>query len=118
MTTLSDSEKFFVKRFQLISGLPMKTCTEVFTAVISVIMLDNLTGEQSSIPYLGSFEFTCEGTEDTDKGTVTKIHSNFIPSPFFSRQIGLIEDKRETDVEKYLYEKIHKNLKSIIEKDK
>ena len=112
--TLPNEEKIFLKTFQLHSGLPLKACYDVFEALVATVITNYKTKDTSHLPFLGEFTFTCEGTTDSPKGAVTRIKTEFTPDSFFARQVGLIEDGKQSDIEKHLLEKIQKNLASTL----
>lgn len=112
---MNDGSKRILKKIQLLSGKSLKD-VEIFSRhLFNLMILDYAENSVTTIPHVGTFKINYEGDDIKKQGAVAKINIDFTPDPDFLKNIGQIVDEQESDVEKELFKKIKKQLKTIIE---
>lgn len=107
-------EKEVIHKIHLLTGKPYEDVKEVFEGILYMVLLAYLEKEPVYIPFFGEIELKYLKDRYTQSGRVAEIDIDFSPNEFLLRVIGQIEDKEESDIEKFLKNKIHSILKSML----
>ena len=99
---MTPEEKEAMRVLQLIFGRPANEITELFESIGISAILSYVKGDTIVIPYIGKIKIIYEGDTVTSKGKEAKLKHEFTPSPFLVRNIGLVKDGAETEIEKML----------------
>ena len=111
---LYKKEKEVVHKVHLLTGKPYEDVKEVFEGILYMVLLSYLEKEPIYFPFFGDMEIKYLKDKYTQNGRVAEIDIDFSPNDFLLRVIGQIEDKEESDLEKFLKGKIHTILKSML----
>ncbi len=108
-------EKEVIHKVHLLTGKSENEIKEVFEGILYMILLSYMEKEPIYIPFLGEIDLKYLKDKYTQEGRIANIDIDFSPHKFLLRTIGQIEDKEESDLEKYLKNKIHSILKNTLE---
>lgn len=107
-------EKEVIHKIHLLTGKPFNDVKDVFEGILYMMLLAYLEKEPVYLPFFGEFELKYLKDRYTQNGRVAEIDIDFSPNKFLLRTIGQIEDKEESDLEKFLKNKIHSILKDML----
>lgn len=107
-------EKEVIHKVHLLTGKSFDDVKDVFEGILYMILLSYLEKEPVYLPFFGEIELKYLKDRFTQSGRVAEIDIDFSPNEFLLRTIGQIEDKEESDLEKFLKNKIHSILKAML----
>ena len=114
MAVLTSGEKTALNSTRLIFGKNLHDTKEFFESIGIQAVLNYAKGEKIVIPFIGEIEISYDGDKMTEKGRVAKLKTNFTPSPFLTRNVGQLQDKKPTDAEKILMNRFQAIFKERI----
>jgi hypothetical protein len=116
---LNDEGKRTIEQLHILSGENFTLSKAFLTHLVSVLVLDYMNGNSTTIPYFGRVTIVNDGDEVTPLGKEAIVRLEFEPDPYLKKTIGQIADgvEIETEVEKLLAGRIQPKLNEIIEKD-
>lgn len=105
---VTDENKDSIDKLHLLSGASKKDVREFFEALVSLIIMDYISGESTNIPFLGDIQVKVL----TDSAIIEKedviidfdIESNLL------RNLQQIQDSTECDIEKTCKNRIKDSL--------
>ena len=109
---LSSKEKDALRNIRLLFGKPANEVHDLFESVGVAAVLSYLKKDCIVIPYIGEIKINYDGDSLTTKGKEAKLNCEFTPSPFLIRNIGQIEDKVDTDIERILVNRFNPVFKT------
>ncbi len=107
-------EKEMIHKIHLLTGKPFDEVKEVFEGFLYMVLLSYLEKEPIYIPFFGDIEMKYLKDRITQSGRIAEIDIDFTPNPFLLRTIGQIEDKEESDLEKFLKNKIYSSIYDLL----
>lgn len=113
----SKSERELIHKIHLLSGKSYEDVREVFEGFISLGILSYIEKEPITLPFFGDLSIKYLRDRVTQNGREAELDFSFEPNKFLTRNIGQIEDKEESDLEKILKDKIHSSLELMMSEE-
>jgi hypothetical protein len=104
------------ERLHLLSQEPIESVKNVLDAVLTLLVLNYAEGEETSIPGIGVIKTKYNGDHMVATGKQAQIMLTVIPDDVLIKNIGQVEDKVESDIEKRYKMKIKSLLTDIVQK--
>jgi hypothetical protein len=111
----SKQEKDALHRIHLLSGKSYEDVREVYEGFLYSIVLSCLEKEPIYLPFFGEMEIRYIRDSITDDGREAELDITFSPNKFLKRIVGQIEDREESDLERFLKDKIRENLDDLLD---
>ncbi len=108
-------EKKEVQRFHLHSHKSFDDSKVFYEVLATLVFLDYLEGESTTIPLIGDLKIEHETDILTKKGKECVIKATLKPSEFLKKVIGQSLDKADTEIHKMLRRNIKKHFKNMKE---
>lgn len=106
LKTKKKDNETVLKLHSLSLDLPEKNIKQTFSALIKLIVYQYLEGEKVHIPYLGTLNITCKGSETIEGEYHANLNIDLESYDYLRKLIGQIENNEMSELDNFLIEQV------------